>query len=853
MPSYSPTFNRSSTGKFNPNLSFTSIKGGSDAFLLEDEINELQWIQNEARAKLTREMTNSGCLHINGVSNNFVKGGIYLPGNIDLNSFLLYGFSTVVNGYLLNIDNILNLQFVNNSIQLPSPPNVDIRYDFIYLEVWFSELNENQHIHELGGTNNNLATFEFIDTRVNALTSRRVQLQWALRVFDPTLDPSGMGIDRNAYDLGFINSNTNAVNPYTIAMTDHTTPVNGYTFSKSQFDSNLFITGTGSDNDKLVLRTIDGFVYAIPLFFIDRLNSAPYNQFTNPNGGVQYLYNHTSDRPDGKFSDVIYEDQIVDLRSQAYLGKEQYEMLFVTSEQIETINDSITALSAECFLLNDILINDVITTGFETSIGLNSDGTNPGYTSHNYLDDLESIIESISTLDSAIKAVDDKDLDIVDFSTEISTITSVDTAISVLLSVEISTRTNQSATTSTNLSTEGSLRTSVDTTLSTSLSTEVSNRISTDTVISINTSTSLSTEVSNRISADAVISTNTSTSLSIEESTRISVDTILSTTVSDHIGSGNGAHALATTTDNGFMSYLDKVNMGDMQVAINSIIGNINTLNAEVNQNNDELNSLIAWAISLPPPYTYSPRTPLQNYGVDMVFNTIFTPGGFINPDNTINSSGIVVNEPYGVYSNYAVGYLASYNDLNLGKLGEIWIEKSDNKYIFKNSGYASLTVENITFKNDGSTVQCGTQPFNGETGIKIMMPINLTTDFIFISQLECGFADTGEIYILREVDGFTVYNTGSNLNDFEWIVVDTTSTTNTDLTDIALNGMSGVIMAELDYGNSYKILIGPPDQPINNGSMGETLIDKGNGTFTVYTTGSGTASAQCLVFKTPV
>ena len=35
MSSYNPTFNRDSVGKFNPNLGFVAIKGGSDAFLLE--------------------------------------------------------------------------------------------------------------------------------------------------------------------------------------------------------------------------------------------------------------------------------------------------------------------------------------------------------------------------------------------------------------------------------------------------------------------------------------------------------------------------------------------------------------------------------------------------------------------------------------------------------------------------------------------------------------------------------------------------------------------------------------------------------------------------------------------------
>ena len=806
MSSYNPTFNRNSKGKFDSNLNFISIKGGSDAFLLEDEVNELQWLQNEARANLIREITNSGCLYINGVSNTHLKGGILLPGTTDLNAFTLYGFQTVINGYLLNIDNVLNSQFINNHIQLPSPPNVDIRYDFVYLEVWFSELKENQPIYELGGINNNLATFEFIDTRVNVLTSRRVQLKWALRVFDPTLDPSGMGIDKNTYDKGFINSNTMAVNPYINAITDHTTPITNYNFVPSENDPNLFITGTGSDSDKIILNSIDGYVYAIPLFFIDRYNSAPYDTILNPNGGVQYLYNHTSDRPDGRFSDVIYEDKLTDLREQAYLSKEQYQTLFVSTDQLNDLTDRVETLEGEYAILNPIVINDVLLNGFENSLGFNNDGTKPDFTSENYIDSTDNIMTTLNKIDAAIKAVDEKDLDL-------SQVVSIPEPNKIL-----------------RLDSNGNLPTNI-----------------TGSAPTLTTARNIS------LSSDATGSTsfNGSTNVNIAltlASTGVIPNTYKSVTV-DGKGRVTGGTNPTTLAEYGIT---DAVNISDfnaLSLTVNNLIQTVFDMSNQVNDNTDAIASITEFLSQ--PPWNYSPLSLLDIYNIDMRFNNPGTSGGFVNPDNTVNSIGIQVNEPFGVYTNYAVAYLPCYVSYMIGKLGEIWVEKADNLYLFKNSGYSGIIVDTITFKVDGITVKSGVETFNNATGIKITTPI-AATDFIFITQLECGYADTGETYVVREIDnsGFIVYNTGAAVSDFEWMVIDTTSLTYTDLTDVVLNGIDGVLMAEPDYGSSYKVLVGPPDRPTNDGGIGEITIDKGTNMFTIYNTGSEAAIAQCLVFK---
>jgi hypothetical protein len=56
-------------------------------------------------------------------------------------------------------------------------------------------------------------------------------------------------------------------------------------------DKGLFLAGKGDETSKGVLKTYDGYVYAIPLFKIPRRNTAAYHPDTNPNGATV----HTAD------------------------------------------------------------------------------------------------------------------------------------------------------------------------------------------------------------------------------------------------------------------------------------------------------------------------------------------------------------------------------------------------------------------------------------------------------------------------------------------------------------------------------------------------------------------------------
>ena len=95
---------------------------------------------------------------------------------------------------------------------------------------------------------------------------------WRIRVIQ--------GIDFDTYPVGI-------TDPVVFAQ-GYSGTVTDYSYTICEDDDNLYIAGDGSETAKAVLGTTDGYVYAIPLFKIDRMNSALYDSVSNPNGGAKY-------------------------------------------------------------------------------------------------------------------------------------------------------------------------------------------------------------------------------------------------------------------------------------------------------------------------------------------------------------------------------------------------------------------------------------------------------------------------------------------------------------------------------------------------------------------------------------
>lgn len=358
---YNPNFSRNSRGKFNPELGFVSIKGGTDAYLLEDELNEIQWIQNEARAEILRKMSNSGCMQIYPFGEQIIAGGLKELLHNNLNSFLLYGFDALLNGYLAYIDKD---DLSGNIITLPNPPSSGTRNDFVFLELWFNDVKQYENIKRYGGFHNQSVGYEMIDSRLGLETSRRVQLQWNIRVVQ--------NINSTECPRGFV-TGAGLSNLDIMPMCATGNEQSGFSFREHSKDTNLYISGNGSDPDREVLRTVDGYCYAIPLFFVKRLNNSGYDPVTNPDGSIDYVdSNSISTRPDGKFSNIIYNDNeyFIDLRTLAIVGSAQMNTLYATKASLDEyqllMNEANNNLLGEVNIIKDnltaleALINSII-------------------------------------------------------------------------------------------------------------------------------------------------------------------------------------------------------------------------------------------------------------------------------------------------------------------------------------------------------------------------------------------------------------------------------------------------------------------------------------------------------------
>lgn len=263
---YNPDFTRNPKGQFNLNNNFVSIKSGSEAYLIEDELNEIQWIQNEQRAQEMRSLFGSGLLYKSlGMldTNTNTDESIYVKGygNTDLNSnavlFNIKNYIPInINGYFLKLagtykKDVSGLNTANNNIlvTLPSAATLTPRYDLAYLEVWFEEIdsNINTAIKSLGGVRNSDIGPFVNDGRLNVETTRRIQLKWdivtvagAQNVTDSSVHPRS-----NSSNTNYVAANT----------------ISNQSYSK---DNNLFVSINNTG-------VIDKTYYAIPLFSIYRL------------------------------------------------------------------------------------------------------------------------------------------------------------------------------------------------------------------------------------------------------------------------------------------------------------------------------------------------------------------------------------------------------------------------------------------------------------------------------------------------------------------------------------------------------------------------------------------------------
>ena len=200
-------------------------------------------------------------------------------------------------------------------------------------------------LYRHGNTEANSAvnlTDDIADPVVRAETTKRVQVQYRIRKTGQT-----EAVNFKTEQDGFSNANI-------VAQGSQAAPVATYPFIPADnstssgssdataydiIDPGLWIAGDGSSAAATALGTVDGYVYALPMFFTFRRNDAfnsgagnGFDPLNNSNGALPTTHAlfvnpiigsipaTDSDRPDGLYCDAIVRTDVLDLRRHVVPG-----------------------------------------------------------------------------------------------------------------------------------------------------------------------------------------------------------------------------------------------------------------------------------------------------------------------------------------------------------------------------------------------------------------------------------------------------------------------------------------------------------------------------------------------------
>jgi hypothetical protein len=264
---------------FDKNANFESVKFGGNTKILEVELNEMQNIQSEARADMIRESIPSGFTTLGDIDYTTMATS---PNTIKTSADNI----AWVNGYKITIP-------AGTVITLNAPPTTGTREDLVFLEVWKEEIDCTETVTTGGKDGGTALTNNIKDSRIGTETSRRIQLRYRLRVVD------GVDFTRLSEGIGTTNDATyspclvQGANPAPIANNvDYSywfrkstgKAEGGFSITALNFNDNgMYVAGLGNTQYKTAFGTVDGFVYAIPMFKVHRRNSGGYS-VSNGNG-----------------------------------------------------------------------------------------------------------------------------------------------------------------------------------------------------------------------------------------------------------------------------------------------------------------------------------------------------------------------------------------------------------------------------------------------------------------------------------------------------------------------------------------------------------------------------------------
>jgi hypothetical protein len=287
--------------------------------ILDKELNLSQDLDGGAAQEDLRRAMPSGWMSDDFLTTSDPVGAVFTPV-VSANALKIpNGLKAHVNGWLLDIRNSYANGF--NQLDLTAGPAGagSKRTDLVILEVFRRLLSASPstvgksataRIWQQGNVTTSPADDlslnfpdDILDTAVGAETTKRVQIQYRLRVVT--------GVDIFTYPYGLedpavvaFSVPTNAATPNGVAT------IFTYVNQSLAGDPGLWVAGDGNPTN--TLGTVDGYMYAVPLLAVFRRNTTAFNRVNNQNGGVASP--GPSDRPDGLLSDIIAATDLVDLR-----------------------------------------------------------------------------------------------------------------------------------------------------------------------------------------------------------------------------------------------------------------------------------------------------------------------------------------------------------------------------------------------------------------------------------------------------------------------------------------------------------------------------------------------------------
>lgn len=294
---------------FNKQANFTEVKFGENKPVLEVELNELQQIQNEARADIIRDTIPSGFTKLGEIDYDYCLNN---ENKIKLKTDSV----AYVNGYRINIPK-------DTIIDIGEAPKKDAREDLLFLEVWREEVNSESKLTIAGGEGQPTISNTIKDKRYPIETTHRVALKWRIRhVANVDFSLHGMdGLERleAKHKHGHIHAQGGLTQPpFTENQCAWTTE-----FTKQSDDIGLYKTSNHvnvAPNNDNYLNTVDNQSYAIPMFRLYRKpscgKSTPF-EYSKINPKVDY----------SKFAKLMKEEKVERIVTENIKGRSLVNLL----------------------------------------------------------------------------------------------------------------------------------------------------------------------------------------------------------------------------------------------------------------------------------------------------------------------------------------------------------------------------------------------------------------------------------------------------------------------------------------------------------------------------------------------